>query len=51
MTGGRLRGRYVLGALCADTTPEMRQNIVRLVRAQADEEDAIFIDPDDPGLP
>ncbi len=39
-----------LGVEFADTTADMRQNIVRLVRAQAEDEDAIFIDPDDPGL-
>jgi hypothetical protein len=39
-----------LGVEFADATPEARQRIVRLIRASVGEEDAIFIDPDDPGL-
>ncbi len=39
-----------IGVEFADPSPEARARIVRLVRAHADEDDAIFIDPDDPGL-
>lgn len=39
-----------LGVEFVDVPPAARQSIVEIVRSRAPEEDAIFIDPDDPGL-
>ena len=39
-----------LGVEYVDVPPSTRQSIVELVRSSAPEEDAIFIDPSDPGL-
>ena len=39
-----------LGVEYVDVPPSVRQSIVELVRASAPEEEAIFIDPNDPGL-
>jgi hypothetical protein len=39
-----------IGVEFADTSPDVRRNLVRMVRAQVGDDDAIFIDPDDPGL-
>jgi hypothetical protein len=39
-----------LGVEYVDVPPSTRQSIVEIVRSGAPEEEAIFIDPDDPGL-
>ena len=39
-----------LGVEYVDVPPTTRQSIVELVRAGAPDEDAVFIDPKDPGL-
>ena len=39
-----------LGVEYVDVPPSARQSIVDLVRSSAPDEDAIFIDPNDPGL-
>lgn len=39
-----------LGVEFVDVPPTARQSIVDIVRSRAPEEDAVFIDPDDPGL-
>jgi hypothetical protein len=44
------KGFVGLGVEYVDVPPDARQSIVALVRAEAPDEDVVFIDPSDPGL-